>query len=50
MYKLVKSEMKKHREWSIDSAAIGVAWLDDQVQNLKKINVCYVNITFVCTL
>lgn len=32
MYKLVKSEMKKHSEWSIDSAAIGVAWLDDQVQ------------------
>lgn len=24
--------MKKHSEWSIDSAAIGVAWLDDQVQ------------------
>ncbi|XP_078156920.1 transducin family protein / WD-40 repeat family protein [Carex rostrata] len=31
VYKLVKSEMKKHSEWSIDSAAIGVAWLDDQM-------------------
>jgi hypothetical protein len=36
VYKLVRSEMKKHKEWSIDSAAIGVAWLDDQVQILKK--------------
>ncbi|KAJ4795229.1 Vacuolar protein sorting-associated protein 8-like protein [Rhynchospora pubera] len=31
VYKLVKSELKKHKEWSIDSAAIGVAWLDDQM-------------------
>lgn len=37
VYKLVKSEMKKHSEWSIDSAAIGVAWLDDQVQLKKSI-------------
>lgn len=29
--KLVKSEMKKHREWNLDSAAVGVAWLDDQM-------------------
>ncbi|KAJ6807507.1 vacuolar protein sorting-associated protein 8-like protein [Iris pallida] len=28
---LVKSEMKRYREWSLDSAAIGVAWLDDQM-------------------
>lgn len=31
MAKLVKSEMKRHKEWSLDSAAVGVAWLDDQV-------------------
>ncbi|XP_073012447.1 uncharacterized protein [Typha latifolia] len=29
--KLVKSEMKRHKEWNLDSAAIGVAWLDDQM-------------------
>lgn len=29
--KLVKAEMKKHSEWNLDSAAIGVAWLDDQM-------------------
>lgn len=29
--KLVKSEMKKYREWNLDSAAIGIAWLDDKV-------------------
>ncbi|WOK95317.1 hypothetical protein Cni_G04024 [Canna indica] len=28
---LVKSEMKKYREWNLDSAAIGIAWLDDQM-------------------
>ncbi|OVA04700.1 Clathrin [Macleaya cordata] len=29
--KLVKSELKVYREWALDSSAIGVAWLDDQM-------------------
>jgi len=29
--RLVKSELKVYGEWSLDSAAIGLAWLDDQV-------------------
>ncbi|XP_015888913.3 uncharacterized protein LOC107423794 [Ziziphus jujuba] len=29
--KLVKSELKMYGKWSLDSAAIGVAWLDDQM-------------------
>ena len=29
--KLIKSELKVYGKWSLDSAAIGVAWLDDQV-------------------
>ncbi|KAJ7963418.1 vacuolar protein sorting-associated protein 8-like [Quillaja saponaria] len=29
--KLVKSELKVYGKWSIDSAAIGLAWLDDQM-------------------
>jgi hypothetical protein len=29
--KLVKSELKVYGKWSLDSAAIGVAWLDDHV-------------------
>ncbi|KAJ4978653.1 hypothetical protein NE237_009433 [Protea cynaroides] len=29
--KLVKSELKVYREWTLDSAAIGVQWLDDQM-------------------
>ncbi|EXC13672.1 Vacuolar protein sorting-associated protein 8-like protein [Morus notabilis] len=29
--KLVKSELKVYGRWSLDSAAIGVAWLDDQM-------------------
>ncbi|XP_031251024.1 vacuolar protein sorting-associated protein 8 homolog [Pistacia vera] len=29
--KLVKSELKVYGKWSIDSAAVGVAWLDDQM-------------------
>lgn len=29
--KLVKSELKVYGKWSLDSAAIGLAWLDDQV-------------------
>ncbi|KAI9093990.1 hypothetical protein K1719_026988 [Acacia pycnantha] len=29
--KLVKSELKFYGEWSLDSAAIGLAWLDDQM-------------------
>jgi hypothetical protein len=29
--KLVKSELKVYGKWSLDSAAIGVSWLDDQV-------------------
>ncbi|KAK7824611.1 vacuolar protein sorting-associated protein 8 like protein, partial [Quercus suber] len=28
--KLIKSELKVYGKWSLDSAAIGVAWLDDQ--------------------
>lgn len=28
--KLVKSELKMNGKWSLESAAIGVAWLDDQ--------------------
>ncbi|CAN6226951.1 unnamed protein product [Urochloa humidicola] len=36
--KFVKSKIVKHKDWKLDSAAIGVAWLDDQmlvVLNLK---------------
>lgn len=29
--KLVKSELKIYAKWTLDSSAIGVAWLDDQV-------------------
>ncbi|OEL18589.1 Vacuolar protein sorting-associated protein 8-like protein, partial [Dichanthelium oligosanthes] len=29
--KFVKSKMVKHKEWKLDSAAVGVAWLDDQM-------------------
>ncbi|KAK9279894.1 hypothetical protein L1049_013577 [Liquidambar formosana] len=29
--KLVKSELKVYGKWTLDSAAIGVAWLDDQM-------------------
>ncbi|KAK7292879.1 hypothetical protein RJT34_15734 [Clitoria ternatea] len=29
--KLVKSELKVYGKWSLDSAAIGLAWLDDQM-------------------
>ncbi|CAL5060601.1 unnamed protein product [Urochloa decumbens] len=29
--KFVKSKIVKHKEWKLDSAAIGVAWLDDQM-------------------
>lgn len=29
--KLVKAELKVCGKWSLESAAIGVAWLDDQV-------------------
>ncbi|XP_038973310.1 vacuolar protein sorting-associated protein 8 homolog isoform X2 [Phoenix dactylifera] len=29
--KLVRSEMKRYKEWNLDSAAIGVAWLGDQM-------------------
>ena len=29
--KLVKSKLKECAKWSLDSAAIGVVWLDDQV-------------------
>lgn len=36
--KLVKSELKMYSRWSLDSAAIGVAWLDDQV---------YINLSFL---
>ena len=31
--KFVKSKIVKHKEWKLDSASIGVAWLDDQVCN-----------------
>lgn len=30
--KLIKSELKVYGKWSLDSAAIGVAWLDDLVR------------------
>ncbi|XP_044411244.1 uncharacterized protein [Triticum aestivum] len=36
--KLVKSKMIRHKDWKLDSAAVGVAWLNDQmlaVLNLK---------------
>ncbi|WVZ90880.1 hypothetical protein U9M48_037136 [Paspalum notatum var. saurae] len=29
--KFVKSKIVKHKEWKLDSAAVGVAWLDDQM-------------------
>lgn len=29
--KLVKSELKVYGNWSLEGAAIGLAWLDDQV-------------------
>lgn len=29
--KLVKSDLKEYAKWSLDSPAIGVVWLDDQV-------------------
>lgn len=29
--KLVKSELKVYGRWSLDGAALGLAWLDDQV-------------------
>ncbi|XP_039848297.1 uncharacterized protein LOC120707318 isoform X2 [Panicum virgatum] len=29
--KFVKSKIVKHKEWKLDSASIGVAWLDDQM-------------------
>ena len=38
--KLVKSDLKVYKEWALDSAATGVAWLDDRVR------VC----TFHCNL
>lgn len=36
--KLVKSDLKLYGRWSLDSAAIGVTWLDDQV---------YINLSFL---
>ena len=32
--KLVKSELKIYGKWTLESSAIGVAWLDDQVSFL----------------
>lgn len=32
--KLVKSELKIYGKWTLESSAIGVAWLDDQVNFL----------------
>lgn len=29
--KLVKSELKVYGKWTLESPAVGVAWLDDQV-------------------
>lgn len=29
--KFVKSKIFKHKEWKLDSSAVGVAWLDDQM-------------------
>ena len=31
--RLVKSELKMYGKWSLDSAAIGVAWLDSYVRD-----------------
>lgn len=33
--RLVKSELKMYGRWFLDSAAVGVTWLDDQVINLS---------------
>lgn len=30
--KLLKSDLKVFKEWALDSASIGVAWLDDRVR------------------
>lgn len=38
--KLIKSELKVYGTWSLDSAAIGVAWLDDQVYAVGGFIVC----------
>ena len=42
--KFVKSKIVKHKEWKLDSASIGVAWLDDQVCNrfhfCNSFNIC----------
>jgi len=42
--KFVKSKIVKHKEWKLDSASIGVAWLDDQVCNrfhfCNSLNIC----------
>jgi hypothetical protein len=37
--KFVKSKIFKHKEWKLDSSAVGVAWLDDQV--CKSSFFCY---------
>lgn len=43
--KLVKSELKVYGKWSLDSPAIGLAWLDDQVHMciLMLFHLLYVN-------
>lgn len=41
--KLVKSELKVYGKWSLDSPAIGLAWLDDQVHIYV-----YILSSFIC--
>ncbi|XP_020574102.1 vacuolar protein sorting-associated protein 8 homolog isoform X2 [Phalaenopsis equestris] len=31
IFRLAKSKIRRHNEWTLDSTAIGVAWLDDQM-------------------
>lgn len=58
--KLVKSDLKVYGRWSIDSAVIGVSWLDDQVCprsllsvfiaciSVHMVYVCFFVFVFVC--
>lgn len=54
--KLVKSELKVYGKWSLDSAAIGVAWLDDHVRvffwQIYLLLICslFIVLAFSCTL
>ena len=50
--KLVKSELKIYRKWTLESSAIGIAWLDDQVSFLPFffciLLVCLLVCVFLC--